>query len=319
MTDDQALSRVGPECMPTVTRLLAGQGTTLENAFLPPHPLFCRSGAGLLTGQYGHNNGVLTSSYGYLRDKGNVLPVWLPASRVLAAASSSSSTATTSAIGKRPWRRAGTSRTPELDASQGTYYDWDLSRNGHRSTTAAHRGPTRRAYSSAAPARLVRRFAPHRKPIFLEGSTRSLPTRASTGRGLDAAPYQILATSASSATRASLSRHRSTRPMSATSPGSSPPQRRLTDAEIHHPDGPLPVRSRLPYQEVIDPHGGAPLRRVQRSRRAPPGAVFIFVYTDNGVFFGEHWIRAQGSYAAAESDPARPLHPTPTAAAGAPD
>jgi arylsulfatase A-like enzyme len=76
MTDDQALSQVGPEYMPTVTRLLAGQGTTFENAFLTT-PLCCPSRAGLLTGQYGHNNGVLTSSYGYLRDKGNVLPVWL--------------------------------------------------------------------------------------------------------------------------------------------------------------------------------------------------------------------------------------------------
>ena len=114
--------------MPTVTRLLAGQGTTFEDAFLTT-PLCCPSRAGLLTGQYGHNNGVLTSSYGYLRDKGNVLPVWL--------------------------RRAA-------------YYDWDLSRNGRR----VHYGSAPRDYAprvfERSAARLVRRFAPRRKPIFLE-------------------------------------------------------------------------------------------------------------------------------------------------------
>lgn len=128
MTDDQALSQVGPEYMPAVTRLLAGQGTTFEDAFLTT-PLCCPSRAGLLTGQYGHNNGVLTSSYGYLRDKGNVLPVWL--------------------------RRAA-------------YYDWDLSRNGRR----VHYGSAPRDYAprvfERSAARLVRRFAPRRKPIFLE-------------------------------------------------------------------------------------------------------------------------------------------------------
>ncbi|TMK72853.1 MAG: hypothetical protein E6G48_06360 [Actinobacteria bacterium] len=77
MTDDQALSQVGPRYMPKVTKLLQNQGTAFENAFLTT-PLCCPSRAALLTGQYGHNNGVLTNSYRFLHQKRNVLPVWLP-------------------------------------------------------------------------------------------------------------------------------------------------------------------------------------------------------------------------------------------------
>ena len=76
MTDDQALSQVGTRYMPKVTKLIQNQGTAFENAFLTT-PLCCPSRAALLTGQYGHNNGVLTNSYRFLRGKRNVLPVWL--------------------------------------------------------------------------------------------------------------------------------------------------------------------------------------------------------------------------------------------------
>src|SRR4051794_4119502 len=64
VTDDQANSQVGPLYLPRITRLLQDEGTTFENAFLTT-PLCCPSRASLLTGQYGHNNGVLTNSYRY--------------------------------------------------------------------------------------------------------------------------------------------------------------------------------------------------------------------------------------------------------------
>ena len=64
--------------MPKTMRLLAGHGTTFTNSIVTT-PLCCPSRATSLTGQYGHNHGVLRTSPGYpdLREKRNVLPVWL--------------------------------------------------------------------------------------------------------------------------------------------------------------------------------------------------------------------------------------------------
>ncbi len=47
-----------------------------------PRPLCCPSRATLITGQYGHNNGVLRNNYDDLREKDNTLPVWLDARRL---------------------------------------------------------------------------------------------------------------------------------------------------------------------------------------------------------------------------------------------
>jgi arylsulfatase A-like enzyme len=131
MTDDQAGSQVGPLYLPRITRLLQGEGTTFENAFLTT-PLCCPSRASLLTGQYGHNNGVLTNSYRYLRAQRNVLPAWLRRAGYV-----------TAHVGKflnRYQRNAHpTAVAPgwdqwytQLDTSLDTYYDWDMSKNGSR-------------------------------------------------------------------------------------------------------------------------------------------------------------------------------------------
>jgi N-acetylglucosamine-6-sulfatase len=167
MTDDQAMSQVGPEYMPRVTRLLQSQGTSFENAFLTT-PLCCPSRAGLLTGQYGHNNGVLTSSYRYLRGKGNVLPAWLHRAGYV-----------TAHVGKFLNRyHHGHHRTAvapgwdqwytELDTSMDTYYDWDLSKNGRK----VHYGTRPRDYAprvfERSAVRVVRRFVPRKRPLYLE-------------------------------------------------------------------------------------------------------------------------------------------------------
>jgi N-acetylglucosamine-6-sulfatase len=78
MTDDQTSESMSEAVMPRTRRLIASRGTEFEN-FIVSSPQCCPSRATFLTGQYGHNNGVLSNNDGYaaLRHKANVLPAWL--------------------------------------------------------------------------------------------------------------------------------------------------------------------------------------------------------------------------------------------------
>ena len=75
-TDDQSDSLTG---MSSVQALLAARGTTFANSYAA-YPLCCPSRATFLTGQYSHNNNVISTDlikgYGAL-DQANTLPVWL--------------------------------------------------------------------------------------------------------------------------------------------------------------------------------------------------------------------------------------------------
>ena len=77
VTDDQDEGSFTRKLMPNTFRLMDG-GTRLTN-FTIATPLCCPSRAAQLTGQYGHNNGVLTNHPGYRRlvRPDNVLPAWL--------------------------------------------------------------------------------------------------------------------------------------------------------------------------------------------------------------------------------------------------
>jgi arylsulfatase A-like enzyme len=77
VTDDQDDALFKRSLMPHTFRLF-DEGTRLTN-FTIATPLCCPSRATQLTGQYGHNNGVLANDpgYGALRDPANVLPAWL--------------------------------------------------------------------------------------------------------------------------------------------------------------------------------------------------------------------------------------------------
>ena len=79
MTDDLEVDDL--KALPSV-QSLAEQGTTFENSFVG-YSLCCPSRATYLTGQYNHNNGVLSNAppdggHGRL-DHTNTLPVWLQA------------------------------------------------------------------------------------------------------------------------------------------------------------------------------------------------------------------------------------------------
>ena len=76
MSDDQDVASLG-QAMPR-TKRLARTGTTFTD-FVVTSPTCCPSRAAFITGEYGHNNGVLANVPGYpdLREKENVLPAWL--------------------------------------------------------------------------------------------------------------------------------------------------------------------------------------------------------------------------------------------------
>ena len=78
ITDDQDSQIFNEKVMPKTFRLLDHGGTRLTN-FIATSPLCCPSRATQLTGQYGHNNGVLSNEPGYgdLKDNADVLPAWL--------------------------------------------------------------------------------------------------------------------------------------------------------------------------------------------------------------------------------------------------
>lgn len=76
MTDDQAPSTMTPEYMPNLFARLAPKATHFTD-YISSTPLCCPARAGYMTGQYGHNNGVLRNFYPDLIDKRNVLPEWL--------------------------------------------------------------------------------------------------------------------------------------------------------------------------------------------------------------------------------------------------
>ena len=78
VTDDQTMAQLSTATMPTTLGLIGDQGTTFANN-IAVTPLCCPSRAAMITGQYGHNNGVLANAHGYqsLRDKPNTLASWL--------------------------------------------------------------------------------------------------------------------------------------------------------------------------------------------------------------------------------------------------
>lgn len=78
VTDDQTLASLSRRTMPRVTRLLAEEGTRFRNAIVTT-PLCCPARATFITGQYTHNNGVLSNRLGYpaLANPRNTLPLWL--------------------------------------------------------------------------------------------------------------------------------------------------------------------------------------------------------------------------------------------------
>lgn len=77
-TDDQPAREFTRRVMPTAYRVIVRHGTKFDRD-IAPTPLCAPSRAALLTGEYGHNNGVTWNipGYGDLQNESSTLPVWL--------------------------------------------------------------------------------------------------------------------------------------------------------------------------------------------------------------------------------------------------
>jgi N-acetylglucosamine-6-sulfatase len=161
LVDDQAKNSFQRRYMPKTFRSIVNRGTTFTNGLAAP-PLCCPDRAGILTGQYPHNNGVFSNKpgYGALRNPGNTLPVWLQRAGYR-----------TGMVGRYLARYPGLSAAPGFDRwftfRGGSYYNYGVSDNG----VFREYGRQRRDYSTDVLSDMARRFvnrsASSPTPFFL--------------------------------------------------------------------------------------------------------------------------------------------------------
>ena len=166
VTDDQTLAMLNDRTMPETLTRLGGEGTTFTDA-VATTPLCCPSRAAMLTGQYGHNNGVLDNKYRLLAKKRNILPVWLERSGY-----------TTIHVGRylNGYERVAKARTrPAPGWSQWhslikprRYYGYTLSVNGGtRPYTNAPEDYLTSVLTERS-VQMINRFGPQSKPFYLQ-------------------------------------------------------------------------------------------------------------------------------------------------------
>jgi N-acetylglucosamine-6-sulfatase len=183
VTDDQTLAQLNAKAMPATERLLVARGTSFTHYYASTAQC-CPSRAAMLTGQYGHNNGVLSNKDGYasLIRKGDTLPVWLRRAGYR-----------TAHVGK--WLNGYTDVAAPREVAPGWdqwhtmpdpgYYDYLISHNGrleHRGTDAGDYATTLLNRHSV---RIIEKLAPKPRPFYLQLDHRAphgdLPT-GGTGR-----------------------------------------------------------------------------------------------------------------------------------------
>lgn len=165
-TDDQTAASLSRARMPNLFAALESGGR-LFRSHIATTPLCCPSRATLLTGQYAHNHGVHSNRPGYphLRDKDNVLPVWLQRAGYR-----------TAHVGKFLHGLQlvdGGRRPPGWDdwvdqSHPRSYFDYELEEHGRRvSYGQGARNYLTRVLNRKA-AQIVRRHADSKRPLFLE-------------------------------------------------------------------------------------------------------------------------------------------------------
>lgn len=167
VTDDQSAATMNPAVMPNVTRLIADPGTMFTNA-ANATPLCCPSRASFLSGQFGHNNGVLWNAPGYraLREKRSTLPVWMRRSGYV-----------TAHIGKYLNGYVFSQQDPGEVApgwmqwhtfvDRNSYYAAPLASNGRFGMTGTKPREHTTAIINRTATEMIRRFVPRPRPLFM--------------------------------------------------------------------------------------------------------------------------------------------------------
>jgi N-acetylglucosamine-6-sulfatase len=181
VTDDQPASAFSAATMPRTVRRLARPGTSFSQAIVTT-PLCCPSRATMLTGQYGHNTGVLANSPGWpaLPERNNTLPNWLRRAGYR-----------TAHVGK--WlHHYGESTERKNAVAPGwhqwhtflglEYFDYRLRVNGRSVRYRDEPGDYLTRVLNRKAAGLAKRLLPKRKPLYLQ-LDHLAPHRGSGGSG----------------------------------------------------------------------------------------------------------------------------------------
>lgn len=166
LTDDQAPRTVIPEAMPELHDLLIADGTSFSD-FIVTTPLCCPSRATGMTGQYGHNNGVLRNVYPDLLQKRNVLPSWLKyagyntahVGKFLNGYEQGDSGPTAVAPGWDLW-------FTQLEKRR--YYNWQASKNGKVKRYGSRDNDHATAVTAEFASRWAGRLARKRDPFYMQ-------------------------------------------------------------------------------------------------------------------------------------------------------
>jgi N-acetylglucosamine-6-sulfatase len=166
VTDDMPRSFLQQSTVPNTIELLANQGTTFTNSVVTT-PLCCPSRASYLSGQYGHNNGVLANKPGYadLRNKRSTLPFWLKRAGYYTAHVGRYLNGYKNSGGEKPapgWDGWYTALEPR------NYYDYNLAVNGD----SIHYGKKPKHYLTrvlnSRVAKVIRQRAPGGRPFYIQ-------------------------------------------------------------------------------------------------------------------------------------------------------
>lgn len=171
--DDETYAQLNREVMPNTERLLAREGTSFTN-YIATTAQCCPSRASFFTGQYAHNHGVTSNRVGYpgLIEKGNVLPVWLERAgyntihvgKFMNNYERFANPESTVAPGWKEWRTV---------LSEAQYYDYDLFVNGRVKHYGRAPKDNLTTVLNRDAVRMVDRYAPRRKPFYLQLDERS--------------------------------------------------------------------------------------------------------------------------------------------------
>ena len=165
LTDDQTLASYEPRTMPETQRLLGDDGTTFGDAIVTT-PLCCPSRASLITGQYGHNNGVLRNTYEALHDKGNVLPAWLSRAGYATIHVGKFMNQYPEAVGDPSKVAPGWDEWHSVVAPRYFNYDWQVNGKTEKRGASADDYLGRQIDESST--EMVEHYAPKKKPFYMQ-------------------------------------------------------------------------------------------------------------------------------------------------------